>query len=153
MHAIVTSREFFKGCRERQLRLALLVVAGLCSAVLLAPGRAEATCGDYLRHHAEFDGAEFQSQLAKWHSSSTNLPAPPLKRKPCNGPSCQQGPQEAPLHSPVAVPELQERWIWMFQTILPTPALLKHRAPASEPVHALEFVSRLDRPPKFSTWR
>ena len=89
-------------CRSAGVAVAIAV------AVLCAPGRAAATCGDYLHVGGDQPAADVNKPAGD-HGSQHQQNTP---RPPCDGPSCsgKSGTPVAPLSAPVTDPGASKQW-------------------------------------------
>jgi len=122
-------------CTIDRLRQIICLVA--LGVVLLLPGLARATCGQYVETHG--------SPVAP-HPTAHPLPAKPAA--PCHGPNCSQAPERAPLAPVTITPPIDERWAAPLSWItLPQPdgAEPFDSAPLA---HGIHQTSPPDPPPR-----
>ena len=134
--------------RTARLTIAVCSLFAVFALFSLFPSRADATCGDYLAHAADQTHSgimgHFPAEMGRHHNPMGKAPL----RIPCHGPSCQQGPIQHPLSSPIVSFEPQDRWGWMADIALSAPVPVSFLARLSEPVVLTTIAFRLDRPPK-----
>lgn len=135
-----------KGRPVRRSRVFVWIALFALGIVAFGTSKAEATCGDYLSHHgyASHRGmVDHQRSLPGEHPMEGH-PA----RTPCHGPSCQQGPMQAPLSPPVISLETQDRWGWMASVVIPVLDPDSFLSQFNESSALPMIAYRLDRPPK-----
>ena len=126
----------------RRLPLFVWTLVSVFGFMLLGASKAEATCGDYLAHHGMDQDSHF-GMTDDGHPAGTI----PL-RAPCHGPSCQRGPVQIPLSTPVVSLEPQDRWGGIANVEVPMLDQTSFLTQFSEPVCLPMIAFRLDRPPK-----
>jgi hypothetical protein len=130
--------------RQRRLnRLLLRVALALSVGCLLAPARANASCGDYVTVGSE-SGHSDPPKPNDPQSSQDRKRQPP----PCHGPGCSGMPSSLPLASAPAVPARDKEWAAVaFPTLLLEPRPLDVLAEYSDR-HALRRGGSVFHPPR-----
>ena len=144
-------RTRFELCQSRRIRRIALVFCSFVAVLGLLsfnPSCVEATCGDYLTHGQDHSGLNTLNNLFESVQVDNRLPGKNSDRRPCHGPSCQQGPLEHPFSTPVVSVEFQDRWWWTSNSAVQSPETASFLAPLSEPMVLPMVAYRLDRPPK-----
>ncbi len=115
----------------------------------LGSSKANATCGDYLLHNHVLSQHHFVDERAVADSVGKDSTGPQIPhRLPCRGPSCQRGPVELPLSTPVVSIEFQDHWVWFARLLIHAPQQASYRVHPVESVVLPRIAFRLDRPPK-----
>ena len=141
-----TDREPLSDRPIRRFRLSVLALAAVFGLFSFGASRVEASCGDYLRHRtASHDGMTKHDHSSESHNRS-NQSRP--DRRPCQGPTCQQAPVEAPVPPPITSVEPQDRWGWVTRFALAAPEPTSSLTVGPESVQLPLIAFRLDRPPK-----
>ena len=128
---------------SRRNSAALLPLFVFLAFLGLGSSKANATCGDYLSHHHVVDERSVDNPVGK-DSAAPQVP----HRLPCRGPSCQRGPVELPLSTPIVSIEFQDHWVWFASLLIHTPQQASYMAHSVESVVLPRIAFRLDRPPK-----
>jgi hypothetical protein len=111
-----------------------MIALAIVGTLLLAPGIARASCGDYV-HVAGHKTPEIDRPA----------PRPPA---PCHGPNCSRGPTQPPITPAPSPPLAGERWaVPLGQLILPEPdrATLSDGRPSA---HGIRRSSPPSPPPR-----
>lgn len=133
-------------CRNRRFGRFVLLMSAAFGLITLSNSRADASCGDYLKHGTALHDRLVQHARLPMSNNESGERGP--RRGRCHGPFCQQAPVQAPLQAPVVSVDSNDRWGWIASIVLPTPAPLSRLAVLSEPVKPSMIAFRLDRPPK-----
>lgn len=129
--------------RFRRTLDALLPLFVFLTFLGLGGSKASATCGDYLSHHHVADERAASDPVG----SDSEAPQIP-HRLPCRGPSCQRGPVELPLSTPIVSIEFQDHWVWFASLAIHAPQQISYLVHPAESVVLPRVAFRLDRPPK-----
>jgi hypothetical protein len=102
--------------RKRRLnRMLLRVALALSVGCLFVPGRADASCGDYVTVGSQ----SVHPDVPKPNEQSSQ---DRNRRQPCHGPSCSGVPSSLPLASAPPAPARDKEWAAVaFPTLLPEP--------------------------------
>ena len=124
----------------------LLALVTFLTCLMLGPSKANATCGDYLAHHSHHQVVDHWALENPVERDSITPQVP--NRLPCRGPSCQRGPVELPLSTPIVAVDLQDHWVWFESCLINAPQQFSYMFHANESVVLPRIAFRLDRPPK-----
>lgn len=145
MPSFAVHSESIEGRQCRRFALNVWMVLAVAGAVLVMETESRATCGDYLTSHGKIG--------PRWEGSVEHS-VPPISshgaiphRSPCRGPSCQQGPMEAPSPSVVSL-QIQDEWISIVRFVDQRGALLGLLMSRDESLILPLIAFRLERPPK-----
>lgn len=112
------------------------------AVIFLGTSGAQASCGDYLQHHGIMPGDVDRLPVGL-------LPKEPLPaKKPCQGPSCQQGNKQLPAPAPVVSLESHDRWMVAVSPGQTTIDQICFLPRLNEALSLATDVCRIDRPPK-----
>ena len=143
------SRELTRIRLPRRNSAALLPLLVFLTFFGLGSSKANATCGDYLSHHHVLSQHHVVDERAVADPGGNDSAAPQIPhRLPCRGPSCQRGPVELPLSTPIVSIEFQDHWVWFASLLIHAPQQASYRVHPVESVVLPRIAFRLDRPPK-----